>query len=71
MIDTYSQEWRRITEALWVLRDCKDRASYMKGVLEKRGKKGHDMLRNDVALVRPHIGHFTKRIAAGLIEKMD
>lgn len=70
-INTYSNEWRRICEARWVLYDCKNSERYMEGVLAKRGPKGHAQLQADVWLVRQHLGHFTKRVAKQLIDQME
>jgi hypothetical protein len=70
MIDTYSDEWRRICEARWVLRECRDIQRYYDGVLKFRGPIGQQMLMRDVMLVRPHIHHFTKKTAADLIAAM-
>lgn len=69
-LDTYSNEWRRITEARWFLRECEDTVKYARAVAEKRGEKAKDQLLRDVMLVRPHMDNFTKRVAAQLIEQM-
>lgn len=70
MIDTYSNEWRRICEARWVLREAKNKKTYLDGIRERRGQKAADELIDDVALVRPHIDYFTKKIAIYLIAEM-
>lgn len=71
MIDRASEEWRRICEARWVLRECKDIKGYMAAVLHSRGRDAHNMLMNDIVLVRPHIECFTKKIAAEIVAKMQ
>lgn len=70
MINTYSNEWRRLCEARWVLREAPNKKKYLDGIRERRGEKAAQELMDDVALVRPHIDHFTKRIAIELIAKM-
>jgi hypothetical protein len=70
MIDTYSQEWRRICEARWVIRECENEAEYMAGIIKTRGKHGCKMLDDDVKMLRPLMDRFTKKVAAELIEQM-
>ncbi len=70
MIDTYSEEWRRITEARWVLRECRDTKRYLDGVLKARGQAGYDTLVTDIQRVRFYNDKFTKRVAAELIQQM-
>lgn len=70
MIDTYSQEWRRICEARWVIRECPDEDAYMLGIQKTRGKRGYEMLRDDVTMLRPLMDKFTKKLAADLIKQM-
>jgi hypothetical protein len=69
-IDTYSEEWRRLTEARWVLRECKHMGEYLKGVKEKRGDSGHKLLLDDIYRVRPHLHSMTKKVALEIIEQM-
>ncbi len=69
-LDTYSPEWRRITEARWVLRECSNIKNYLDGVKQRRGEAGYTMLVNDIKLVRPHIDNFTKRLAIELVQQL-
>lgn len=69
-LDTYCEEWRRITEARWYLRECSDRERYIDGVARIRGEARANQLLRDVLMVRPHMDHFTKRVAAQLIEQL-
>lgn len=69
-LDTYCEEWRRITEARWVLRECVNREAYLLGVKDKRGDKGYTMLLRDINMVRPHIHNFTKRLAVELVQQL-
>lgn len=69
-LDTYCDEWRRICEARWYLRDCKDRRGYYDGVVKVRGYEAGQQMLRDAQLVAPHNRHFTKKLAAQLIEQM-
>ena len=69
-LDTYCDEWRRITEARWYLRECRNQRDYISGVTAKRGEAGAAQLMRDARLLMPHMNNFTKRVAADLIEQL-